>query len=80
MEEILREEMGKGKLHINLGKRIVQLRTKQGVRQVDLALKAEMDDAFLRKIETGRINPTLSTLEKVAKGLNVKMKDLFDFE
>ena len=72
--------MGITDLHTKVGRRIVELREEKGLRQVDLAFKAEIDDAFLRRIETGKINPTIATLQKVAKGLDVRMKDLFDFE
>lgn len=72
--------MGIGELHTKLGERIIQLRNDLGLRQVDLANRAEIDDAFLRRIETGKINPTLSTIEKIAKGLDVEMKELFDFK
>lgn len=64
---------------IKLGKRIVEIRNEKGIRQVDLALESELDDGSLRKIETGKINPTVRTLIKIAKGLGVSVKDLFDF-
>jgi transcriptional regulator with XRE-family HTH domain len=72
-------EMGKNDLRDKLGRRIVQLRDSLGLRQVDLANRADIDDGFLRRIETGKVNPTIKTLEKIANGLEVEMKDLFDF-
>lgn len=71
--------MGKNDLRDKLGRRIVQLRDSLGLRQVDLANRADIDDGFLRRIETGKVNPTIKTLEKIANGLEVEMKDLFDF-
>lgn len=68
------------KLSVKVGERIVKLRNDLGLRQIDLANKAEIDDAFLRRIETGRVNPTLKTLEKLAIALEVKIKELFEFE
>jgi transcriptional regulator with XRE-family HTH domain len=65
---------------IKLGKRIVEIRDEKGIRQVDLALESELDDGSLRRIESGRTNPTVKTLTKIAKGLGVEMKDLFDFK
>jgi transcriptional regulator with XRE-family HTH domain len=67
-------------LLIKLGERIVQLRKEKGIRQVDLAIDSEIDDGSLRKIERGKINPTTKTLAKIAKGLGVEIKDLFDFK
>ncbi len=67
-------------LLIKLGERIVQLRKEKGIRQVDLAFNIDMDDGSLRRIERGRVNLTTKTLAKIAKGLEVEMKDLFDFK
>jgi transcriptional regulator with XRE-family HTH domain len=72
--------MEKYNLSIKVGKRMVQLRKNMGLKQVDLAHKADIDDGFLRRIESGKVNPTLKTLEKIANGLDVVMKDLFDFK
>jgi len=71
--------MENGDIQNRLGKRIVEIRSNLGLKQIDLAMRAEIDDAFLRRIETGRVNPTVRTLEKIARGLDVPMKDLFDF-
>jgi putative transcriptional regulator len=72
--------MEENDLLTNLGKRIVQLRKEKGIRQVDLAFSADIDDGSLRKIEKGKINLTAKTLAKIAKGLDVEIKDLFDFK
>ncbi len=66
-------------LLIKLGNRIVQLRKEKGIRQIDLAINSNIDDGSLRKIESGKTNPTTKTLEKISKGLGVEVKDLFDF-
>jgi len=67
-------------LLIRLGERIVQLRKEKGIRQVDLAFNTDIDDGSLRRIEKGKINPTTKTLARIAKGLEVEIKDLFDFK
>lgn len=71
--------MDRNSLSVKVGERIVILRTRMGLRQVDLAHEADIDDGFLRRIETGKVNPTLKTLEKIANGLEVQIKELFDF-
>lgn len=63
-----------------LGSRVVQLRKEQKIKQIDLAAFANIDERVLRRIESGKTNPTTKTLEKIAQGLGVKVKDLFDFE
>ncbi len=62
-----------------LGKNIVKLRDEQGLRQIDLATKLDIDDSSLRRIESGRTNPTIITLKKIADALNVKLSGLLDF-
>jgi transcriptional regulator with XRE-family HTH domain len=33
----------------------------------------------MSRLEAGRVNPTLSTLEKVANALDITLPELFDF-
>lgn len=62
-----------------LGQRIVALRKEKGLKQIDLSVKLNIEDAALRRIESGRTNPTTKTLYKIALALEVEMSDLFDF-
>jgi transcriptional regulator with XRE-family HTH domain len=62
-----------------LGNNIVKLRDKQKLRQIDLATKLNIDDSSVRRIESGRTNPSIITLKKIAEALNVKLSDLLDF-
>lgn len=63
-----------------LGKRIVQLREESDLKQIDLALKLDIEDSALRRIESGRTNPTLKTLLRIADSLNVNLTELFHFK
>lgn len=65
---------------IKLGSRVVQLRKEREMKQIDLATFTNIDERVLRRIERGKANPTTKTLEKIAQGLGVTVKDLFDFE
>lgn len=62
-----------------LGDRITELRQEKKMTQEDLADKSEMNVSYLAKIENGYINTTLRYLIKIARGLRVKVKDLFNF-
>lgn len=59
-----------------LGKRIATLRKRAGHTQVSLSKKLDMDRAALAKIETGRVNPQINTLRRIANGLNISLLDL----
>jgi transcriptional regulator with XRE-family HTH domain len=57
-------------------KRIRQLRQEQGLSQAKLAVMADMDPATLNRLEQGKGNPNLRTLERVAEALDVEVAEL----
>ncbi|MCP4181175.1 MAG: helix-turn-helix transcriptional regulator [bacterium] len=61
-----------------IGKRIVQLREGQNMKQIELATAVNIEDSALRRIESGRTNPTVKTLLRIAVGLGVNVRDLFE--
>ncbi len=65
---------------IKLGKRIKELRKKKGLTQEQLAETIDMEQNSISVIESGRNFPTLGTLEKIAKVLNVELSDFFNYE
>lgn len=73
-------ELSEEELIKKLGQRIVLIREQQGLRQIDLAIKIGIEDSALRRIESGRTNPTTKTIHKISIELNVDIKELFDFE
>ena len=62
-----------------LGKQIKFLREKRHLTQEKLAERAEISLDYLGKIEVNINRPGLVALFKIAKALDVEMKDLFDF-
>jgi len=61
----------------NLAKNVKRLREAKGLSQEKLARLADVANNTLIKIETGENkNPTLETLKKVAKALEVGVDDL----
>lgn len=60
-----------------VGMRIRELRTRKGFSQEKLALEAEIDRTYLAGIENGRRNPTLKSLEKILRTLEVSFEDFF---
>ncbi|MGQ0829261.1 MAG: helix-turn-helix domain-containing protein [Bacteroidota bacterium] len=57
-----------------------ELRKKYGYTQDQLAFEAEISLSQIARIETARINPTLSTLIAIAKALDIKLSELTSFE
>ncbi len=62
-----------------LGRRIKELRKNAGLTQEQLAEMINIETTSLSGIESGRHFPSLPTIEKISKNLNVEMKTLFDF-
>jgi transcriptional regulator with XRE-family HTH domain len=61
---------------IKLGQNLRKIRTKKKMTQGDLATALNVDRAYISNIENGRMNPTLSTLEKLAGALGVATSEL----
>lgn len=66
-------------LQINVGKQIQKLRESKGISQQDLAAKCNFEKSNMSRLESGRVNPTLSTLEKIANALEITLAELFTF-
>ena len=61
-----------------IGKRLKEARKEKGLRQEDLEGNG-ISYKYYQKIEAGRANITLSTLEKIALALGINATDLFLF-
>ena len=59
-----------------LARRIKALREQRGLSQESLAAKAGVSRGYLARLETGRHDPTVGTVEKLAKALRIKVTDL----
>lgn len=70
--------MTREKLKKLIGQRIVELRTKKGWSQSDLARACGKDRQAIEKLENGKVNPTLFSLFEVAEALNVSLSVLVD--
>ena len=62
-----------------IGKRIQELRELQNLSQQDFAAKINYDKSNMSRLEAGKTNMTVTTLEKVSKALNVELIELFKF-
>ena len=60
--------------------RLKEVREKKKVTQEALAYKSGLALSQIARIETARINPTLSTAFAIARALDVSLPELFDFE
>lgn len=61
---------------VKIGLNICTRRKELGYSQEKLALEAGLDRTYIPKVEKGKINITINSLEKIAKALGVKLIDL----
>jgi len=61
-----------------VGLRIQLLRSAKGISQTELATQINITRPHLSRIERGRFNMRLDTMEEICRGLGVQPKDLLD--
>ncbi len=66
-------------LQTAFGLKVKELRVEAMLSQIDLAKLTGIERAQISKIESGNINVTLETIEKISKALNKPVKELMDF-
>ena len=65
---------------IQFGKRVKLLRLAQGLSQEELAYRCGFYRTYIGMVERAERSITLCNVFKIANGLNVTLKDLFDYE
>jgi transcriptional regulator with XRE-family HTH domain len=64
------------KLLDKFGASVKKLRLAKGLTQEELAYACDMELSQVYRIENGKINATLSTIEALAKGLEISISEL----
>src|SRR6476659_7983545 len=67
---------GHGHGHLNLASSIRSLRLRNGLSQRQLATRMSVPRTYVSKIENEKATPTLSSLERLARALEVTVPDL----
>ena len=62
---------------MDLGKRVKQLRMKNGLTLEELASRTELTKGFLSQLERNLASPSISTLEDIVEVLGVSLADFF---
>ena len=72
---------GELQLEVSIGRQVRLLRQRLQLTATELAAEAGLSPGMLSKIENGGTSPSLSTLQSLARALNVPMTSFFaDFE
>lgn len=63
-----------------LAEQLKAVRKRQGFTQEALAYESELTLSQIARIETLKTNPTVSTIFRIARTLDVPVSDLFNFK
>lgn len=66
-------------IYQRFGEKVKRIRKDQGLSQEELAEKIKRDPRTIVAIETGKRNPTLNTINKIAQAFRISLSDLFKF-
>lgn len=72
--------MGERDYRATFGQRLKELRLARGLNQEDLAAQAGVDRTYISQAERGVRNPTLGTMTKLAKALDVDVTELLTLQ
>ncbi len=61
------------------GRRVRELRQGLGSSQEKFALQIDMDRTYLASIESGKRNVSLENINKIARGFNITLSELFKY-
>ncbi len=62
-----------------IGKNIRRIRRKKGLKQIDVATAATINESYYSKVEKGLANITLEKLYKIVKALDSRSEDILPF-
>ena len=65
--------------NIAFGKRVAELRKNAGLSQEQFAFMCNVDRTYIGTIERGEKSPTLNTIAKIAKALEISKSELFNY-
>jgi len=61
-----------------LGENIITGRRKRKISQEQLALISDVDRTYVARLEHGKANPTIKTLNKLCKTLKIRLEKLLE--
>lgn len=67
-------------LLIKFGKKVAEERKKRGISQERLGELAKVHRTYIGMIERAEKNVTLTSMEKIAKALKIRLGDLIDID
>lgn len=66
-------------VNVKVGLMIKKYRMSKGLTQEELSFEAGLHRTYIGHVERAEKNITIKNVEKIAKGLNIDISELFDF-
>lgn len=66
-------------IRAQFGQRVRELRADANLTQEKLAFRSDLDRSYVGQIERGEVNVSIDNIGKLARGLRVAVKALFEF-
>ena len=66
-------------LLVGVGKKLKRIREKRGITQEQFEEKTGINAKYISAVESGQKNVTIKTLDKIAKGLEIEIYEIFLF-
>ena len=63
-----------------IGQRLENLRESKGISAREMSRRINKEETYFRKIETGKITPSIEMLSSICKYLGITLRDFFDSE
>ena len=63
-----------------IGINVRKYRLEKGLSQNDLAFQSELDRSYISDIELGKSNPTILTLQKISRALELEIYLFFEIK
>jgi len=67
-------------INMKFGRRIKELRLRQNISQEELAFRSQLSKNYVSDVERGTRNITLKVVEKFAKGFQIPVYYLFQWQ
>ena len=68
------------KIEMRFGQRVKELRLEQNISQEELAFRCGLSKNYISDVERGTRNISLKSIEKIADGWAIRIKELFEFK
>lgn len=68
------------KIEARFGQRIKEIRLKQNISQEELSFRSGLSKNYISDVERGTRNISLKSIEKIAEGFSINIKELFEFK